>query len=352
MNTIDLLRELSEATGVSGCEAQVTDIVSAHFRPYTDHVTVDNMGNVIALRRGTSVREPRPRIMLAAHMDEIGLIVTKLDKGFIRFSTVGGFDVRVLPGQQVVVHGDRALPGVVGAPPPHVTSPEDRRKVLKTEDLFIDVGLPEAELADVVHVGDFISIDRELQVLGNGIVSGKALDDRAGVAVVILTFELLSKQTHGWDVFGVATVQEEVGLRGARTSAFDINPDVAVAIDVGFALAPGVDPADAATMGKGPIIGCGPNIHPVLFEHLIEAAKRWELPHQVQAEPGESGTDAWAIQVARGGVPTAIVSIPLRYMHTSVETVAKTDIERGARLLAAFISSLSDEFVEELVPSA
>lgn len=351
LDTTELLKALSEATGVSGAETPVGVIVSSYLRRYADRVSTDQLGSVLAVKEGHSTREPRPRIMLAAHMDEVGLIVTTLEKGFIRFSTVGGFDLRVLPGQQVVVHGRRPLPGVVGAPPPHVTSAEDRRKVLTTTDLFIDVGLTEGELHEVVRVGDLVTVERELSPLAGDVVSGKALDNRIGVAVLALTLERLSRLSHAWDVFAVATAQEEVGMCGARTSAFGICPDLAIAIDVGFAMSPGVDAAQGVPMGKGPIVSFGPNIHPLVFDRLVEVAKDIELPVQIQAEPGVSGTDAWAIQVSRGGVATAIVGIPIRYLHTAVETASRSDIERAARLLAAFIGSLEDGFVEELVPS-
>lgn len=352
LETADLLKMLCETPGISGYEMPVRDMVVAQFRRYTEHVSVDKLGNVLALKQGVSTREPRPRIMLAAHLDEIGLIVTALEKGFIRFSTVGGFDQRVLLGQQVVVHGRRSLPGVIGAPPPHITSPDQRREVPDIHELFIDVGATESELKEFVQVGDLITLERPLHTLAGDAISAKALDDRAGVAVVLLTFDLLASQSHAWDVYGVATVQEEVGLYGAETSAFALYPDLAIAIDVTFAATPGVDPGEAVTMGKGPAISFGPNIHPAVYERLVNTAKRIELPYQIQAEPGYSGTDAWAIQVARGGVPTGLIGIPLKYMHTSVETVSRADVERAARLLAAFVSSLSDSFLDELVLSS
>jgi tetrahedral aminopeptidase len=351
LETEELLRLLSEASGVSGYEMPVRDVVVEQFRRVTDKVSVDALGNVIAVKEGASTRQPRPRLMLAAHMDEIGLIVAMLDKGFIRFATVGGFDARVLPGQQVIVHGKRPLPGVVGAPPPHVTSAEERHKVIDLHDLFVDVGLSEAELSEVAQVGDIITIEREARTLAGGEITGKAFDDRAGVASVLRAFDILATQQHAWDVVGVATTQEEVGLYGAETSGYGVMPDAAIAIDVTFAAMPGIDPADTVSIGKGPSVAFGPNIHPLIFERIIAAAKEAEIPYQVEAAPGPSGTDAWAIQMVRGGVPTGLLGIPLKYMHTSVETVSKLDVERTARLLASVATSLKDGFVDELVPS-
>ena len=346
MDTKAILKQLAEAAGVSGYEHAVRDLVIEVFQARADSVRVDTLGNVLALKRGT---EPAPgRIMLAAHMDEIGLIVTKLDKGFIRFTQVGGFDPRVLLGQEVIVHGRRPLPGIIASRPPHVLPPEERDKVIPMDKLFIDVGLPEDEVQELVAVGDLITVRRELLELKNGFVAGKAMDDRASVVAIVATLEALQSVQHTWDVFAVATVQEEVGLKGAITSAYGVNPDVGIALDVTFAKQPGAGEEASVELDKGPGIAFGPNIHPKLFDKLVAVAKRHEIPHQIEPIPGHTGTDAWAIQVTRAGIPTALVSIPLRNMHTSVEMLSLRDIERVGRLLAAFIGELDAGFVEAL----
>ncbi len=346
MEIVPLLKRFSEASGVSGYETEVREIAVEEFRKYADEVRVDKLGNVVALKKGAEAKARR--VMLAGHMDEIGLIVSKIEKGFLHFTTVGGFDERVLLGQEVVVHGRRDLPGVIGSRPPHVLPKEEREKVIEIEKLFIDVGLPEKEVGELVQVGDLATIARGFIELRDGFVAGKAFDDRAGVVAMLVCLEGLASIKHVWDVYAVATVQEEVGLRGAMTSTYDIAPDIAIAIDVGFGNQPGVPEADTIEMGKGPAIAFGPNIHPKLHEQLVKVAKDLEIPYQVEPIPGRSGTDAWAMQVTREGIPTALLSIPLRYMHTSVETVSTKDIERTGRLLAEFIGRLDEGFMEKL----
>ena len=284
----------------------------------------------------------------AAYLGEIGPMVTKIDKGFLRFTQVGGFDVRVLLGQEVLVHGQRPLPGIVGSRPPHVLPADERDKVIPMDELWIDVGLPEAEVNDLVQVGDLVTVTRTVVELKNNLVSGKAFDDRAAVVCIAEALRHLAAMKHGWDVYAVATVQEETGLKGAMTAAFGIAPDIGIAIDVGHGDMPGVPEADTLKLGKGPGIAFGPNIHPKLYEKLVAVAKANEIPYQVDPVPGATGTDAWAIQVTREGVPTALLDIPLRYMHTSVETLSTTDIERIGRLLALFIASLNGKTLEEL----
>lgn len=336
-----LLRELSEASGVSGYEEAVRERVAEAIRPYVDDLRRDAMGNLIALRRGAG-EGARRKVMLAGHMDEIGLIVTRVEKGFLNFSQVGGYDVRVLPGQEVVVHGATTLTGVVAARPPHVLGEEERQKVTPMDELLIDVGLPPEEVEAQVRVGDLITLRVPYTALRGDRVAGKAFDDRAAVVAIAACLEELSRLRHTWDVYAVATVQEEIGLRGATTSAYGIAPDVAIAVDVTHGDMPGVPEWDTVELGKGPAISVGPNIHPKVYEALVETAKRYEIPYQVDPIPGRSGTDAWAIQVSRTGVPTGLLGIPLRYMHNPVETLDLADVRRTARLMALFISRLDE----------
>ncbi len=343
MDTLSLIKQLSEARGPAGREAPITQLLQALWQPFCHTLRVDAMGNLIGVRYGSGP-EPRPRLMLAAHMDEIGLIVIGLKDGFIQIAPVGGTDRRILLGQPVIVHGRRDLPGVIGARPPHVLTPEERGKILPWHKLYVDVGLLPEEVADLVSVGDTISIERSLIELKNGLVAGKALDNRASVASVTLALEELTRRAHAWDIYAVATVQEEVGTKGALVSAFGVAPDVAVALDCTFAQQYDDGGTGTYELNKRVYLGVGPNFHPGLLADLKRVAEREEIPVALDPAPGHSGTDAWAIQVAREGVPTALLEVAVRYMHQPVETLALRDLERTARLLAAFAASLDPSY--------
>jgi putative aminopeptidase FrvX len=347
VDIVPLVKRLSEADSVSGYEHEVREIVQETFRPHADQVWTDLMGSVIALKKGTGP-EPRPAIMLATHMDEIGLIVSEIEDGFLHFQQVGGYDDRVLLGQEVVVHGRRDLPGIIGARPPHVLPSSERDKPIPSDKLLVDVGLTPDELPLVVRVGDLITMDQELIELKGGLVSGKALDNRASVAAAAVCLEELARVQHHWDVYAVATVQEEVGLKGAITSSYGLHPDVGIAIDVTFARQPDTPEEYTYELGKGPTIGCGPNFHPKLQQALVDTAKSLEMSYHLEPAARVGGTDAVAIQIAHEGIPAGLLSIPLRSMHTPVETVSVKDIERVGRLLAAFISRLDEAFLSSL----
>jgi endoglucanase len=347
VDIVPLLTRLSEASGVSGYEHEIREIVKAEFGRYADDVQTDILGNVIALRRGT-LPEPRPVIMIATHMDEIGLIVSELEEGFIHFQQIGGYDDRVLLGQEVVVHGRRDLPGIIGARPPHVLPAAERDKPIPYDKLLIDVGLEPERLPTLVRVGDLITMNRKLVQLKGGLVAGKALDDRASVAAAAVCLEELSRVRHQWDVVAVATVQEEVGVKGATTSTFGLRPDVGIAVDVTFGQQPGTPEEYTFEIGGGPAIGWGPNFHPKLSKALEETAKSLEMSHHRDPDPRPGGTDAYAIQISREGIPAALILIPQRNMHTPVETASVKDVERAGRLLAAFISRLDDDFLSTL----
>ena len=347
METIPLLKRLSGADGIAGYEKPVRELLWQTWTPFVDQMREGKLGSLIALKQGTGP-DPRPRLMLAAHMDEIGLMVTGIEKGFLRIAPVGGTDRRVLPGLEVVVHAQRDLPGIIATRPPHVLPDEERRKVVPWDQLFIDVGLPADEVEQLVTVGDTISIWREVVELKNRRVAGKAMDDRACLAIVTLALEHLTNVNHAWDVFAVATVQEETGLKGAITTAYDVAPDLAVALDVTFGRQPDTPEADTFPLGEGPTIGIGPNSHPRLAARLQQVADAHEIPYHIEPLPGHSGTDAWAIQVTREGVPTALISLPVRYIHQPVETLAGRDVERAGRLLASFIAELEVDFLNKL----
>jgi endoglucanase len=336
-----LLKELSETPGVSGQEERIRACISDHLAPLVDELRTDTLGNLTGYKRGAD--SPAGRVMLAAHMDEIGLIVTRLEQGFLRFAPVGGVDMGALPAQEVTVHGRDDLPGLIASRPPHVLSLQEREKPFTQAELFIDTGLSAEALDEAVSVGDFISVRRSASRLGSGQATGKALDNRVSVVVLLEALRLLQRRSHAWDIYAVVTVQEEIGLRGAKTATFEIVPDAGIALDVAYAEQPGATADEALPMGSGPAIGLGPNIHPVLKDLLVSTAERNEIPFTIEALPGNSGTDAWAMQVTQSGIPTALISVPIRNMHTPAETVALKDIERSARLLAEAICDLPDD---------
>ncbi len=342
------LKTLVEAHAPSGHEGSIREIIREAWTGLVDETEQDKLGSLIGIKRATQPLDPPRRIMLAAHMDEIGLMVREVVDGFIYVHRISGVDNRVMISQPVMVHGRKMIPGIVASVPPHLLTPAARKKYAGFNDLIIDVGLPADEVAELVQIGDLITPDVPMLDLQGKRVAGKAMDDRACVAAVTACLDNLRRMSHQWDVYATATVQEETGLYGATTAAYMIQPDIAIALDVTFAPQPGVDGDEAKEMGAGPCIGIGPNFHPKLFDKIKETARVHEIKLQDEIIPGHSGTDAWSIQVAREGVPTALLSIPVRNMHSPVETVDLRDIERCGRLLAQFIAGLDSEFLKAI----
>jgi endoglucanase len=351
METIELLRTLSEARGPSGLEGGATDVIADLWRPLTDDMEIDRVGSLVATKHGSGV-EPRPRLMLSAHADEIALMVTDVLEangfGFLRVTAVGGVDLRHLYSQRVTVHGREDVPGVLASLPARML-PEDRRTgAFGFEDLVVDVGLSAESTRNLIRIGDFITFDQQLVELINGRVAGKALDNRASVAAVTLCLEHLQGRSHAWDVLAVASAQEETRLLGAATSAYRLQPDAAVALDVSYAKSFNANISTNVDLGSGPMIDQCINIHPGMNKALTDAAEALEIKFTNVGYGGNSGTDAQFIHIARAGIPTGLLSIPQRYMHTMVETVDTKDVERTGRLLAEFIVRLSADFIDKI----
>lgn len=344
---LPLLKTLISAPGLSGHEAPIRNIIEAAWQPLTDEVHLSRLGSLHGLKRGSGA-EPRPAILLAAHMDAIGLMVTALAGDFLRVTEIGGLDARVLPGQRVIVHGRKDLPGVIVLPPARLLPEEAREGPVALNHLLIDTGLREADLQKLVRPGDLVSFAQEPLELRGETLAGHSLDNRASVAALTHCLQTLQGRAHVWDVWAVATVQEEVTLGGARTSAFDLRPQLAVAIDVTWAKGPGTPDYKTFPLGKGPTLGWGPNIHPGFHKAFKQVAERLEMPHAVEVMPHHSGTDAISLQVAAEGIASMVVSIPLRYMHTPVEVVALKDVSRAGQLLAEFIAGLQPDFMDTL----
>lgn len=332
----ELLQKLSNAHGVSGSEGSVLSIIKKELKGHVDEIREDSMGNLIAIKKGN-----RFKVMLAAHMDEIGLMVKYIDdKGFIRFVALGGWYDPVLFTQRVILHTTRGpVHGVIGGKPVHMMNDEERKRGVKIDDMFIDVGAVNREEVEYlgIDVGTPVTIDREFTTLASTRVSGKAFDNRAGVAMLIKTLqEVRSPLT----IYGVFTVQEEVGLKGARTSAYALDPDCAIATDVTIpGDHPGIEMKDApVAMGKGPVVtvvdssGRGLIASRKIVSWLKAAADANNIP--VQLEVGSGGTtDATAIHLTKGGIPSTTVSIPSRYIHSPVEVLDLSDLEAGISLL-------------------
>lgn len=334
-----LIRKLSDMRGVSGFEYRITDGIKELLEPYCDEAYTDNLGSLIAIKR--CEKKDAKKVMIEAHCDEIGLMVKDIDeRGFITVACVGGVDPRILPSSEVVVHGKRDLKGIVGAKPPHLQAKGEDEKSSKLVDMAVDTGLPKEEVKSLVRIGDSITLDQSSGELLSGQFSGKSLDDRASIAAVIDVMKKL--ENPDVDVYAVIAVQEEVGGFGAMTAAYEIEPDLAIAIDVCHGITP--DNSDSAfELGKGVVVTCGPNIHPKIFSRLMDTAKEHKIKTQIEVEGGSTGTDAWAIQVVKSGIPTGLLSIPLKYMHTSVETLAISDVTAVSELLTEFIQNLGED---------
>jgi endoglucanase len=338
-----LLKKLSDAPGVSGFEEEIRNIIKDELKDHVDEVEVDQMGNVITTRKG---KPDGKKIMLAAHMDEIGLMIRYIDKnGFIKFSKIGGINDQMLLNQEVTIHTDDGeVIGVIGSKPPHRMKESERKKILDYENMFIDIGAKTKEDAETrVKLGDPITINQKFTKLGN-FYKGKALDNRIGCAIMI---EVMKRAETDATLYGVGTVQEEVGLKGAKTSAFKLNPDMALALDVTIAGDhPGIKEEDApAKMGKGPAVilvdasGRGLITHPMVKKLIITAGDEDVIPYQLEVSEGGT-TDATAIHLTREGIPTGVISPPTRYIHTPVSVVDMEDVENAVNLILAVLKRL------------
>lgn len=348
METKDLLEILSNGNGVSGFEFNLKNEIIDAFEKYTDSVQMDRLGNIIAHKKGSG--NGAVKILMAAHMDEIGFMVTDIDKkGFIHFTNVGGIDPRTILAQEVTIHGKEDILGLIGSKPPHLQDQSEQEKSIKMEDMIIDTGFDKEALSEIVSIGDSITVNRKMVSLVNNRVSGKAMDDRAGVAALFETMKELEKINHYADIYFVATIQEEVTMAGALTATYGINPDIGIAVDVGFGRTPELNNSNSIEMGEGPGITLGGNIHPGLRKRLVTVANDYNVPIQTDVRPGPTGTDARAIQITREGIPALVLSIPLRYMHTSVEVLDLKDVSHTAKLLAFFSTSIKENEMEGLL---
>jgi putative aminopeptidase FrvX len=347
LKLIEVLEILSNANGVTGREDDVRNLMKEYLKPYVDEVREDRLGNLIAFKKG---KKDAPTVMIAAHMDEVGLMVKNIKKkGFLQFTKIGGIDDRILLGQKVVVHTDEGpLVGVVGSKPVHIQNEVEKKKVIEADKLFIDIGAKDKEEAENMgaQVGDVVSFDTKFVQLKKDIVLGKAFDDRVGCAVMVETMRRL--QNVDCNVYAVGTIQEEVGLRGATIAAFQVEPDIAIALDATIAGdTPGVGEGEApARMGEGPVLtvaDAGLITHPKVLRLLIDSAKENKIPYQL--ETGIRGaTDAARIALSREGVPSGVVSTPSRYIHSPAAILNIDDVEKTVQLVVSTLEGVPEHF--------
>jgi len=342
-----LLEKLSNAHGISGWEGSIQQIVKEEIAPYVDEIRLDKLGNLIATKKGVA-----PSIMIDAHADEIGLMVKHVDeKGFLRFIRIGGWFDQTLLNQRVVIH-TRSGPiiGVIGCKPPHVMKDEDRKKVIEAKDMFIDIGCTSQKEVEALGIlpGTPISMDRTFATLQGDRVTGKAFDNRAGLIIMI---EALKRTKSKSTIYAVAAVQEEVGLKGAKVAAYSLDPDLAIATDVTIpGDHPGIEKKDAPIeMGKGPVVvvadasGRGLMATPQIIEWMAGTAREFEIPVQLEASEGGT-TDGTSIYLTRSGIPTGVISVATRYIHSPVEVLSISDIEKAADLVARCLETAGRYF--------
>lgn len=336
----DVIKKLSGLHAVSGYEYRIADTICDMFKKHCDTVTVDALGNITG--KISSGKKEAKAVMLEAHIDEIGMMITDIDeRGFLYFTSVGGIDARILCAKEVVVHGKEDIVGIIGAKPPHITTAKEREEAIPIKNLFIDTGFGYDKVSSIVSVGDTVTFSDGYRDLHKKYISTKSQDDRTSVAVLLYVMEKIKKHPLNYDVYFCACVQEEVGRRGAAAAATAIDPVFAVAVDVCHASTPDAS-SDTFKSGSGTVISTGPNIHPVLFKHAVNIMDKEKIKYNIDVDCDDTGTDAWAIQIAKCGIPTLLFSLPLRYMHTMVETVNFDDVKTTADAIAALILNTED----------
>ena len=341
----DFLIRLLETPSPSGYERPIQDVVRAYVADFADRVTTDLHGNVIAAKNA----DAKLRVMFAGHCDQIGMLISHYhDSGFLHAQTIGGWDAQQLIGQRMTIWTAKGpLPAVISRKPIHLLTDEERKQVVKLEDLWLDIGAKNRDEAkELVRIGDPVTLKLGFQELRNGLANAPAMDNKCGLWVVIEALRRAAQRDLNVAVFAVSTVAEEIGLRGAQTSAFGIDPQVGIAVDVTHATdCPTIDKRQQGdvSLGSGPVIVRGPNMNPVVVERLIGLAQKSEMPHQLTASGKAQSNDSNALQINRAGVATGVVAIPNRYMHSAVEVISLEDIDRAADLLAEFVSSLSGD---------
>lgn len=329
MNLKESIKKLSLLSGISGFESNVSQYLIDNYSHIFDDCFIDTMGNFIACKKSKS---GFGSVMIEAHIDEIGLMVRYIDEnGYLLIDPVGGIDSRILPGSEVTVHGKTDCKGII-------FSSEKQSETPTFDLLYVDIGLNKEEVSEIVDIGTPISLVPSFTDLQDGYISSKCLDDRACVAILLDCIEKLKDADLGYDLYLCACVQEEVGLRGSLTAAYTVNPDLAIAVDVTHASTPD-EKNGTFKCGCGPVICRGPNLHSILTSKFIEVMEKNKINYEIEVEPGDTGTDAWSIQTAREGIPTILLSLPIKYMHTPIETAMMSDCSQTSEAICDFLKS-------------
>ncbi len=338
MELKDIIKELSSLDGPSGFEGAAAKRTAELISPFMDEVRTDAMGNLLGYK--SCGRAGAKKMMLDAHLDEVGFIVTGIEEGFLKLSEIGRPDIRQLPAGTVKILTKPPIVGIVACKPVHVLSADEMNKNVKLDDICVDIGMSDERAKKAVPLGTPVVFTGEFQALGANSFSGKAFDDRACMAIIIDALKKLEGKELGVDLIVMGSVQEELGSRGAITGAYGAVPDYALVVDVTYGKTHDYKKNDAFSLGGGPAIGVGPSLSRPLSNKLIALSKENGIPYQLEVMGGDSGTNAWDIQISGEGVATAVISLPLKYMHTPIETFSLEDADAVSELIAAFVLSL------------
>jgi endoglucanase len=336
------LNILSSAFGLSSFEDSVIEKTEKICKPLSDKTYFDKAGNLIAYKKGT---EGKNKVIIATHIDEIGLIVSGIEEnGLLRFNTIGGVDIRILPGSEVVVLGEKHLNGVIGSIPPHFQNRGGILKPYEKSELYIDTGFDGKSIRKYVDIGTPVAFRPKFINLKNSKCSNKSFDNRSSCVASLYVLELLRKYNHKWDVYSIFTLQEEYTMLGGRTAGYNTIPDLAIAMDATFGQQPGVSDDQGYDIDKVLTISRGPNLHIKATEDLMDLADEEKIPYEIEVSPRMSGTDAMGLQTTGKGIPTVLISLPIRNMHTSLETININIIKTASKLVARFIASLDSNY--------
>ena len=341
MDYENILSRLCALPGPSGFEGPVVKEAAQLLQPWMDEVSITRMGSVVGIRR--CGKENAPKLLLDAHLDEIGFLITGHKEGFLTFTTLGGVDPRMLPDRELTILSDPPVRGVVACLPPHIQSAEDMSKSVPVTELYIDVGMSQDEAVQAIPVGTPAVYAEGCSRLGKQYFCGKAMDDRACFAILLDVAQRLAQEKLDVDLYILGSTQEETFSTGAVTAAYSVIPDMCVAVDVTHGASPDAPKDETFKLGKGPVIGIGPNCTRWMSDRMKRKAQQLELDHQIEVMSGHSGTNAWDLQISREGVATAVLSLPLRYMHTPVEVASVEDLDKTAALLTAFVLGIGEE---------